>query len=162
MQAQEPLGPRDAAGDAGPWILTPKQHIAMDAFFGGFLGSMGGVVVGFVASQLNCPPEHKGIFGCDRPTVLPEIGFSLGVGPGAYSAARGAAVIQGCDPAAARRHAGRGALRGVVVGLAPLLAFHLLGGRDERVEWTLALTGSAYQVASVTHATWGCLEAVER
>jgi hypothetical protein len=162
VQAQEPLGPREGIGDMGPWILTPKQHIAMDAFFGGFLGSMGGGLVGFVASQANCPAEHRDIFGCNRRTVLPEIGFSLGVGPGAYSTARGAAVIQGCDPADARRRAGRGALRGLVVGIAPLLVFHLAGGRDERVEWTLALAGSGYQVASVTHATWGCLDAVER
>lgn len=162
IHAPEPLGPRDVAGDAGPWILTPKQHIAMDAFFGGFLGSLGGGLVGLVASQTNCPAEERDIFGCNRRTVLPEIGFSLGTGPGAYSTARGAAVIQGCGPADARRRARRGAVRGLVVGLAPLLAFHLAGGRDERVEWTLALAGSGYQVASVTHATWGCLEAVER
>ncbi|MBW3569492.1 MAG: hypothetical protein KY467_00160 [Gemmatimonadetes bacterium] len=161
-QAREPLGAREADGGAGPWILTPKQHIAMDAFFGGSLGSMGGGLVGLLAAEVTCPAGDRGLFSCERPTVLPEIGFSLGVGPGAYSGARGAAVIQGCDPADARRRAGRGALRGLVVGLAPLLAFHLAGGREERVEWTLALAGSGYQVASVTHATWGCLDAITR
>jgi hypothetical protein len=120
---------------------------------------MAGGVVGFLANEVTCPQDNKAIFNCERPMVLPEIGFSLGVGPGGYDSARGAAITQGCDPASARRHAGRGALRGTLAGVAPLLAFHLLGGRDERVEWTLALTGSAYQVASITHATWGCLDA---
>lgn len=157
-------GPHTAegAGDIDPWVLTPKQHIAMDAALGGFVGSMGGGLVGVVAAELRCPQGERDLFFCTRPTVLPELGFSLGVGPGAYSSARDAAVIQGCDPADARRRARRGAVRGFVAGLAPLLVFHLAGGRDDRVEWTLALAGSAYQVASVTQATWGCLDAVER
>lgn len=162
VQAPEPFGPRDVDGDIDPWILTPKQHIAMDATLGGFLGSMGGGLVGLLAAELRCPKGERDLFFCTQPTVLPEVGFSLGMGPGAFSSARDAAVIQGCDPADARRRARRGAVRGVVVGLAPLLAFHLAGGRDERVEWTLALAGSGYQLASVTHATWGCLDAIER
>jgi hypothetical protein len=162
VQAPEPPGPPDVAGGIDPWILTPKQHIAMDAILGGFLGSMGGGLVGLVAAEMSCPAGERDLFFCTRPTVLPEIGFSLGMGPGAYGSARDAAVIQGCDPADARRRAKRGAVRGLVAGLAPLLAFHLAGGRDERVEWTLALAGSGYQLASVTHATWGCLDAIDR
>lgn len=158
LDAQEPL-PADSAGRVGwPVGMTPRQHIAVSTFFGGTLGAAAGVVAGWGAAQMDCPPENREVLGCTRPSDLPRYGVALGTGTGAWWAAARAGAEAGCRPAVARRRARRGAIRGFVVGVAPLLAYHAAGGDDARVGWTLAVGGSALQVASIAHATAGCLD----
>ena len=159
VHAQQPL-PADSAGRIGwPVAMTPRQHIAASAFFGGTLGATAGVVAGWGAAQMDCPPENREILGCTRPGNLPQYGVTLGVGTGAWWAAARAGAEAGCDKHDARRRARRGAVRGFIVGAAPMLLYHAAGGDDTRVGWTLALGGSALQVASIAHSTAGCLRA---
>lgn len=159
VHAQQPL-PADSAGRIGwPVPMTPRQHIALGAFFGGTLGATAGVVAGWGAAQTNCPADQRDILGCTRPSNLPQYGVALGVGTGAWWAAARAGAEAGCDKRDARRRARRGAVRGFIAGAAPMLLYHAAGGDNARVGWTLALGGSALQVASIAHSTAGCVRA---
>lgn len=67
------------------------------------------------------------------------------------------AGASGDTPPNARRRARSGAIRGFIAGVAPLLIYHAIDD-DPRVGWTLAVGGSALQVASIAHSTAGCLD----
>ena len=159
IYAQRPL-PADSSGRIGwPIPMTPKQHIAASTVFGATMGMLVGGTAGWATAMGSCPEQDRRLFGCDRPSELPKYAVGLGVGGSAYLSAVSAAMEAGCERRDARRRSRRGAVRGLVVGIVPLLAYHLADGRDERVEWTLALAGSGYQAASVARSTWGCLDA---